>query len=76
VEQGAKLLIGGKETDEKRSNYLENTAFLDVGEEHLIMKKEIFGPIAVSLRNCFVLSLVSNKHGEKFEADVLYIPSR
>ena len=46
---GAKLLYGGKEIDaEKGGHYVENTAFVDVGEDETIMKEEIFGPVAVS----------------------------
>jgi aldehyde dehydrogenase (NAD+) len=47
VEQGAKLLYGGKDVEGK-GNFVENTAFVDVGEEMSMMQEEIFGPVAVS----------------------------
>ena len=46
---GVKLLHGGKAIEpEKGGHFVENTAFVDVGEEETIMKEEIFGPVAVS----------------------------
>jgi len=47
VEQGAKLLYGGKEVEGK-GNFVENTVFVDVGDEMSMMQEEIFGPVAVS----------------------------
>jgi len=50
VEQGATLLHRCKEIEGKgKGNFVENTAFVDVGEDMSIMKEEIFGPVAVSL---------------------------
>jgi aldehyde dehydrogenase (NAD+) len=49
VEQGGKLLYGGKEI-ERKGNFVENTAFVDVGEDMSLMQEEIFGPVAVG---CF-----------------------
>ncbi|KAH8790763.1 aldehyde dehydrogenase [Hyaloscypha finlandica] len=45
VEQGAKLLYGGKEVEGK-GNFVENTVFVDVGDEMSMMQEEIFGPVA------------------------------
>lgn len=60
VEQGAKLLHGGKKIDGK-GNFVENTAFVDVGEDMSLMQEEIFGPVAVSWSSvCFVGSLLTS----------------
>lgn len=48
IKEGAKLLYGGKEID-SLGNFVENTAFVDVGENMSIMNQEIFGPVAVSM---------------------------
>lgn len=42
---GAKLLCGGEDLD---GNFISNTAFADVKEDDVIMREEIFGPVAVS----------------------------
>jgi acyl-CoA reductase-like NAD-dependent aldehyde dehydrogenase len=52
IEQGSKLLHGGKQIDSK-GNFIENTAFVDVREDTSLMQEEIFGPVAVS---CFLNS--------------------
>lgn len=44
-EAGSRLLCGGEDLD---GNFVSNTAFADVNEDDVIMKEEIFGPIAVS----------------------------
>lgn len=47
VKEGAELLHGGKEI-KRDGNFIENTAFVNVGENMSIMREEIFGPVAVS----------------------------
>lgn len=41
---GARLLHGGQNLD---GNYVPNTAFADVADDAVIMREEIFGPVAV-----------------------------
>ncbi|KAI0530123.1 putative aldehyde dehydrogenase [Xylaria digitata] len=45
LNEGATLLHGGKEILSD-GHYIENTAFVDVGESMSIMREEIFGPVA------------------------------
>jgi aldehyde dehydrogenase (NAD+) len=42
---GVRLLHGGESLG---GNFIANTAFIDVPEDTVIMKEEIFGPVAVS----------------------------
>ncbi|OJJ88967.1 uncharacterized protein ASPGLDRAFT_184889 [Aspergillus glaucus CBS 516.65] len=42
-EAGSRLLCGGKDLD---GNFISNTAFADVKEDDVIMREEIFGPVA------------------------------
>lgn len=48
---GARLLYGGESPG---GNFVSNTAFADVRETDVIMKEEIFGPVAVSLSNSYL----------------------
>ena len=47
-EAGSRLLCGGKDLD---GNFISNTAFADVKEDDVIMREEIFGPVAVRCSN-------------------------
>ncbi|KAI2715155.1 hypothetical protein CBS147332_4809 [Penicillium roqueforti] len=44
-QSGAKLLFGGEQIGD-RGYFVENTAFVDVGDNATIMREEIFGPVA------------------------------
>lgn len=45
-EEGASVLFGGNALG--NGNFVENTVFTDVSEDMVIVKEEIFGPVAVS----------------------------
>jgi aldehyde dehydrogenase (NAD+) len=60
---GARLLHGGESLG---GQFVANTAFADVKDEDIIMKEEIFGPVAVGVQA--IVSMQS--------AEILYRPSR
>ncbi|XP_044259988.1 aldehyde dehydrogenase, mitochondrial [Tribolium madens] len=49
VNQGAKLLIGGKRVGDK-GYFVEPTVFANVEDNHVIAKEEIFGPVQQLMR--------------------------
>ncbi len=51
VDQGAKLLTGGKRPEyQSKGYYLEPTVFIDVKENMTIWREEIFGPVLSVMR--------------------------
>jgi len=50
VDEGAKLLVGGKKIDGKKGFFVEPTIFANVSDEMTIAKEEIFGPVMSILK--------------------------
>jgi aldehyde dehydrogenase (NAD+) len=65
VEQGATLLTGGNRIGTK-GHFLEPTVFTDVGDDFIILKEEIFGPVATVSKFKTIDDLVSRANNSEF----------